>query len=83
MQKTSVSEPQQQAKPSVEDDWMKLKIQNQLTSTDNSRMPFDTTVDLPLPLNPDGSLSFFWIDAHEEQQGNEIYLFGKVWQPQI
>jgi DNA polymerase alpha subunit A len=46
-------------------------------------MPYDSTADLPLPLNPDGTLSFFWIDAHEEQQGNEIYLFGKVWQPQI
>ncbi len=37
---------------------------------------------MPLPLNPDGSLGFFWIDAHEEQYGNEIYIFGKVWQPE-
>ena len=37
--------------------------------------------DLPLPLNPDGTLSFFWIDAHEEAQGAEIYLFGKIFQP--
>lgn len=36
-----------------------------------------------MPINPDGSLSFFWIDAHEERNGEEIYFFGKVWQPQI
>lgn len=43
----------------------------------------DSAQDLPLPLNPDGSLNFFWIDAHEESFGNEIYIFGKVWQPQV
>jgi DNA polymerase alpha subunit A len=43
----------------------------------------DATQDLDLPLNEDGSLSFFWIDAHEETYGNEIYIFGKVWQPQL
>ena len=35
--------------------------------------------DLPIPTNPDGSLSFFWFDAHEENFGAEVYLFGKVW----
>jgi hypothetical protein len=35
--------------------------------------------DLPLPTNSDGSLSFFWIDAHEENFGAELYIFGKVW----
>lgn len=39
----------------------------------------DTTQDLPLPLNADGTLSFFWIDAFEETYGSEIYIFGKVW----
>jgi hypothetical protein len=39
--------------------------------------------DLPLPFNPDGSLNFFYIDAHEEANGQEIYLFGKIWQPQL
>lgn len=34
-------------------------------------------------MNPDGTLSFFWIDAHEEQQGSEFFLFGKIWQPQL
>jgi DNA polymerase alpha subunit A len=36
-----------------------------------------------LPVNSDGSLSFFWIDAHEENFGAELYIFGKVWQPQL
>lgn len=39
--------------------------------------------DLPLPTNEDGSISFFWFDAHEEQQGTDFFLFGKVWQPQL
>jgi len=26
----------------------------------------DSAQDLPLPVNPDGTLNFFWIDAHEE-----------------
>ena len=37
----------------------------------------------PLKFNDDGSLSFFWFDAHEENYGADIYLFGKVWQPEI
>jgi DNA polymerase alpha subunit A len=48
---------------------------------DKSAASYDQTADLPLPLNPDGSLNFFWIDAHEE--GSDIFIFGKVWQPQI
>lgn len=35
-----------------------------------------------LKYNDDGSLSFYWFDAHEENQGADIYLFGKVWQPE-
>lgn len=33
----------------------------------------------PVPFNPDGSLSFYWFDAHEENNGSDIYLFGKVY----
>jgi DNA polymerase alpha subunit A len=36
----------------------------------------------PIPYNPDGSISFYWFDAHEENFGSEIYLFGKVYQPE-
>ena len=36
-----------------------------------------------MPLNEDGSLSFFYIDAHEEQNGNEVYLFGKVYHKEM
>ena len=38
---------------------------------------------MPLPLETDGTLQFFWIDAHEEQGGAEIFLFGKIWQPEL
>lgn len=34
-----------------------------------------------LPTDQDGKLSFFWTDAHEENFGAEIYLFGKVYVP--
>ena len=38
---------------------------------------------VPLHKNPDGSVSFFWIDAHEDiATPGQIYLFGKVWSPQ-
>lgn len=36
----------------------------------------------PLSFNSDGTLSFFWFDAHEETYGSEVFLFGKVWQPE-
>ena len=39
--------------------------------------------DHPVKCNEDGSLSFFWVDAHEENYGADIYLFGKVWQPEM
>jgi DNA polymerase alpha subunit A len=40
-------------------------------------------LDLPLPCNKDGTLSFYWFDAHEENNGLDLYLFGKIWQPEI
>ena len=40
-------------------------------------------LDYPLPLNPDGSLSFYWFDAHEENNGADLYIFGKVYQPEV
>lgn len=36
--------------------------------------------DMQVPYNQDGSLSFYWYDAHEENFGAEIFLFGKVFQ---
>lgn len=35
-----------------------------------------------LAFNQDKTLSFFWIDAHEENMGQDIFLFGKVYQPE-
>ena len=71
---------------SIEDDWKKLKLQNAHSNTEAQKTNIQGTLssyDLPLPVNADGSLNFFWFDAHEENYGAEIYLFGKVWQPQI
>lgn len=34
----------------------------------------------PLPLNEDGTLSFYWIDAHEENNGADLFIFGKIYQ---
>lgn len=34
-------------------------------------------------MNADGSLSFYWLDAHEENYGADIFLFGKIWQPEV
>ena len=35
--------------------------------------------DHQLKSNDDGTLSFYWFDAHEENYGADIFLFGKVW----
>jgi len=76
---------QKQSEPkhsSIEDDWQKLKIQNQLMDTQQAKQEAQSSLqqqDLPLPVNENGTLNFFWIDAHEEAQGAEIYLFGKIW----
>lgn len=72
----------------VDDEWSQLKQQNQ--EFNNEIRSVDTHAalnakDYPLPLNPDGSLSFYWIDAHEENNGNgaDLFIFGKVFQPQV
>jgi DNA polymerase alpha subunit A len=41
-----------------------------------------TNFDHQLSLNNDGTLPFYWFDAHEENYGADIMLFGKVWQPE-
>ena len=76
------AKPQVQANNTTEQDWKNLKQQNadlnnEIRTTDAAGTL--NSQDLPLPLNPDGSLSFFWIDAHEEQFGTDFFLFGKVW----
>lgn len=35
--------------------------------------------DYHIPYNSDNTLSFYWFDAHEENFGADIYLFGKVY----
>lgn len=65
----------------IEKEWRQIKEQNEqdkAAQVNDNNLPI-TNFDHPLKLNDDGSLSFYWFDAHEENFGNEIYLFGKVW----
>ena len=75
--------PQRASEPQINtDEWEKIKRQNAILNTNLGRTDVDATLknaDLALPLESDGTLQFFWIDAHEEQGGAEIYLFGKIW----
>lgn len=48
----------------------------------NQREPLQN-FNYPVSLNQDGTLSFFWFDGHEENYGADLYLIGKVWQPEI
>lgn len=67
---------------SVEEEWRQLKIQNHVLNTENRSINVDATLkfqDMPLSFEGDGTLQFFWTDAHEEQNGAEIFLFGKIW----
>ena len=57
------------------------QLNNQLNSNDPSATL--QSFDYDLPLNEDGSLSFYWFDAHEENHGADLYLFGKIYQPEI
>ncbi len=79
----------QQSRPSKSltpqnDEWSQLKQQNQEQNNEirsvNTELALNAK-DYPLPLNSDGSLSFYWIDAHEENNGADLYIFGKVFQP--
>lgn len=82
------SDPTTKKEATIEEEWEKLKIQNQLLNgggaLETAKLEVQASLsgsDLPLPLNPDGSLNFFYVDAHEEPNGSDVYLFGKVWQP--
>jgi len=72
------------ATSNIEEDWRRLKQQNSELNSEIRTVDATQALnsqDLPLAMNPDGTLSFFWTDAHEEQFGTDFFLFGKVWQP--
>ena len=77
----------EEAETAVEKEWKEVKKQNELERAqmmDQSKItPQFQNFDYPLKLNDDGSLSFYWFDAHEENYGADLYLFGKVWQPEV
>lgn len=66
-------EQQQPQRPSnTEDDWRKLKMENEHLNNQNKFVDTSQQLqsqDLPLALNKDGTLSFYWFDAHEEMKG--------------
>ena len=70
----------------IEKEWREIRQHNenekQQMMNSNSNSQFKNK-EYPLKLNADGSLSFYWFDAHEESMGADIYLFGKVWQPEV
>ena len=56
----------------LEKDWREIKQQNeQEKNTYDTEAQFKNT-EYPLKFNDDGTLSFFYFDAHEESYGGEI-----------
>lgn len=66
----------------IEKEWKKIREQSLIDKqqVSNQQVPFQS-FDHQLQYNEDGTLSFYWFDAHEENYGADIYLFGKVYQP--
>jgi hypothetical protein len=65
-------------------EWRTMKFDNQKMSKflgsaqeDASRIGHN----IPLPINKDKQMQFFWTDAHEENFGADVYLFGLVMDP--
>lgn len=85
-QVTQMEDAKPQAQESaIEKEWRQIKQQNEQEKAAqlvDSNQPV-TNFDHPLKLNDDGTLPFYWFDAHEENYGADILLFGKVWQPEI
>jgi len=63
--------PAQPDPKSKEDEWKYARETSTMPGNEQIKVPF----------NEDGTLSFFWIDAHEENFGADLYLFGKVFSP--
>lgn len=76
-------EKPQEEESAIEKEWKQLRMQTEQerAQMQGQREPLQNFAH-PLKLNADGSLPFYWFDAHEENYGADIYLFGKVWQPE-
>lgn len=74
--------PAEAQETAVEKEWKEIRMQQErekeaiMQTSDKFK-----STEYPLELNKDGTLSFYWFDAHEEAMGADIWLFGKVWQP--
>lgn len=63
----------------IDEDWKQVKTESEQYNNElKSYGSMALQESLPLKFNDDNTLSFFWIDAHEENMGADIYLFGKV-----
>ena len=70
----------------MDKEWRQIQQNMQQNAEDQRKSGTDfnqTHQQYPLKYNDDGNLSFYWFDAHEENYGADVYLFGKVWQPEI
>jgi hypothetical protein len=50
----------------IDRDWKEIKMQNEQDRSQYSTDAQFKNTEYPLKFNDDGSLSFFWFDAHEE-----------------
>lgn len=66
----------------IEKEWREIKQQNEQERQAQINQGTPLVKEYPLKLNEDGSLSVYWFDAHEETYGADLFMFGKVWQPE-
>ena len=78
------ADAQAAAESAIDKEWREIKLQNEQDrqQMNESAAPIQS-FNHPLKFNEDGSLSFYWFDAHEENYGADIFIFGKVWQPEV
>ena len=84
----NIEQPLKSLQKEASDDWQKIKQMQQSVEPSRDALKVDHTqtlqsLDYSLPLNKDGTLSFYWFDAHEENNGLDLYLFGKIYQPEV
>lgn len=66
----------------VNNEWEQIKQENRNAQVSSSS---SMATDIKVPYEQDGSVQFFFVDAHEENtsSGPVLMLFGKVWSPEV
>nr|AAG52947.1 type I DNA polymerase alpha [Urostyla grandis] len=72
----------EQEKMAIDEEWQLIKEQNEQMKVMTAASS-ESVDSYPLPVNKDKELAFFWFDAHEENMGLDVFLFGKVYQPEL